>query len=67
MIEVLPLYAILFVFLYRFRCIIKVMTDVNDFFDVVDTPKEAVDQHSKRQFLMKKIKNGEQISSSKKA
>ena len=55
---VLPLYLILFFILWRFRHLIKIMADVgeilndDDFFgDVVDTPKEGIDQHRKREEL----------------
>lgn len=42
------------------------MTEFAEIFsDVVDTPKEAVDQHKKREFLIEKLENGESISNSK--
>ena len=52
---VLP-YLILFFIWWRFRHLIKIMTDVgdilndNEFFgDIIDTPKEGIEQHKKRQ------------------
>ena len=53
---VLPLYLILFFMWWRFRDLIKIMTDVGDilnnddfFDDVVDTPKESIVKHRKRE------------------
>ena len=55
MLLVLPLYVILFFIWRRFRYVIKAMADVgnilndDDFFgDIVDTPKEGIEQHKKR-------------------
>ena len=53
---ILPLYLILFFIWYRFRHLIKIMADVgdilnDDFDDVVDTPKEGIEQHKKREEL----------------
>ena len=55
---VLPLYLILFFIWWRFRHLIKAMADVgnilNDdafFGDIVDTPKEGIEQHEKREYL----------------
>ena len=55
---VLPLYLILFFIWWRFRHLIKIMTDVgdisndNEFFgDIIDTPKEGIEQHIKREEL----------------
>ena len=48
---VLPLYLIYFFIWWRFRHLIKAMTDVEDIFDndfigdIVDTPKEGIEQH----------------------
>ena len=53
---ILPLYLILFFIWYRFKSIIKAITDVenilnDDFFgDIVDTPKEGIEQQKKREF-----------------
>ena len=54
----LPLYLILFLIWWRFRHLIKIMADVenilndDDFFgDIVDTPKEGIEQHRKRECL----------------
>ena len=51
---VLPLYLILFFICWQFQPLIKAMTDVGDilnndkfFGDVVDTPKEGIEQHQK--------------------
>ena len=58
MLLVLPLYVILFFIWWRFRYVIKAMADVGnilndgDFFrDIVDTPKEGIEQHKKRGYL----------------
>ena len=55
---ILPLYLIFFIIWWRFRHVIKAMTDVenilndDEFFgDTVDTPKEAIEQHRKRECL----------------
>ena len=61
---ILPLYLILFFIWWRFRHLIKAMTDVedifdNDFFgDIVDTPKEGIEQHKKREYLKSVIDKG---------
>ena len=50
---VLPLYLILFFIWWRFRDLIKIMDDVGDILndellrDIVDTPKEGIEQHRK--------------------
>ena len=50
---VLPLYLILFFVWCQFEALIKAMTDVEDIFDddflrdIVDTPKEGIEQHKK--------------------
>ena len=50
---VLPLYQLLFFIWWRFRDLIKIMDDVGDilndefFGDIVDTPKEGIEQHRK--------------------
>ena len=48
----LPLYLILFFIWWRFRLLIKAMVDVGDilndddfFDDIVDIPKEGIEQH----------------------
>ena len=55
----LPLYLILFFIWWRFQHLIKIMADVgdilndNEFFgDVIDTPKEGIEQHKKREKLL---------------
>ena len=60
---ILPLYLILFFIWYRFRHLIKIMADVgdilnDDFDDVVDTPKEGIEQHKKREELKNVIDKG---------
>ena len=60
---VLPLYLGIFVIFFRFWYIIKVMTELNDVF--TDLFSETSEEINKREFLLEKIKNGEQISHSK--
>ena len=55
----LPLYLILFFIWWRFQHLIKIMADVgdilndNEFFgNVIDTPKEGIEQHKKREKLL---------------
>ena len=62
---ILPLYLIFFIIWWRFRHVIKAMTDVenilndDEFFgDTVDTPKEAIEQHRKRECLKSVISKG---------
>ena len=62
---ILPLYLILLFIRYRFRHLIKIMADVgdilndNEFFgDIVDTPKEGIEQHKKREELKSVIDKG---------
>ena len=62
---ILPLYLILSFTWWQFRHLIKIMADVgdilndNDFFgDVVDTPKEGIEQHKKRECLKDVISMG---------
>ena len=61
---VLPLYLILFFIWWRFQPLIKAMTDVGDIFDddffgdIVDTPKEGIEQHKKRECLKSVIDRG---------
>ena len=60
---ILP-YLILFFIWWRFRCLIKAVTDVEDIFDndflgnIVDTPKEGIEQHKKREYLKSVIDKG---------
>ena len=65
MLLILPLYLILFFIWWRFRHLIKAMTDVgntlNDdecFGDIGDTPKEGIEQHKKRECLKSVIDKG---------
>ena len=62
---VLPLYLILLFIDWRFRPLIKVMTDVGDilndddfFDDIVDTPKEGIEQNKKQECLKSVIDKG---------
>ena len=61
---VLPLYLISFFIWWRFQPLIKAMTDVGDIFhddffgDIVDTPKEGIEQHRKRECLKSVISKG---------
>ena len=54
---ILLLYLILFFIWWRFRHLIKIMADVGDksnddeFLNVVDTPKEGIEQHRKQECL----------------
>ena len=58
MLLVLPLYLILFFIWWRFQRLVKIMASVgdilndNDFLgDIVNTPKEGIEQHKKREEL----------------
>ena len=62
---VLPLYLILFFTWWRFRPLIKAITDVenvlndDDFFgDIIDTPREGTEQHKKQECLKSVIARG---------
>ena len=62
---ILPLYLILFFIWWRFRLLTKAITDVenilnnDEFFgDVVDTPKEGIEQHKKRECLKSVLDKG---------
>ena len=62
---ILPLYLILFFIWWRFRHLIKTTADVgnilndDDFFgDAVDTPKEGLEEHKKRECLKSVIGKG---------
>ena len=61
---VLPSYLILFFIWWRIQPSIKAMTGVGDIFDdeffgdIVDTPKEGVEQHKKRERLKSVIDKG---------
>ena len=62
---ILPLYLILFFIWWRFRHLIKIMADFgdilndNEFFgDIVDTPKESIERHRKRECLKNIISMG---------
>ena len=61
----LPLYLILFFIWWRFQPLIKAATDVGDilnddifFGDLIDTPKEGIEQHKKRKCLKSIIDRG---------
>ena len=62
---IFPLYLILFFIWWRFRHLIKIMADVGDilnddefFGDVVDTPKEGIEQLNKQEELKSVIDKG---------
>ena len=62
---ILPLYLILLFIWWQFRYVMKIMADVGDilndddfFGDVVDTPKEGIEQHKKRECLKSVIDKG---------
>ena len=62
---VLSLYLILFFVWWRSQPLIKAMTNVGDtlnddefFGDIVDTPKEGIEQHKKREYLKSVIDKG---------
>ena len=62
---VLPLYLILFFIWWRFQPLIKAMTDNGDilndddfFGDIVDTPKEGIEQHKNWECLKSVIDKG---------
>ena len=61
---ILPLYLILFLIWWRFHHLIKAIADVenilndDDFGDIVDTPKEGIEQHKKREELKSVINKG---------
>ena len=60
----LPLYLILFFIWWQFRHLIKIMADAGDilndelFDDVVDTPREGIEQHKKREELKNAVDKG---------
>ena len=69
---ILPLYLTLFLIWWRFRHLIKAMTDIenmlnNDelFADTVDTPKEGVEQYKKREFLKSAISKAKVLGGKK--
>ena len=60
---ILPLYLILLFIWWQFRHLIKIMVDVgdilnDDFGDVVDNPKEGIEQHKKREEFKSVIDKG---------
>ena len=61
---VLLFYLILFFIWWRFQPVIKAMTDFGDKFDddffgdIVDTPKEDIEEHKKRECLKSVINKG---------
>ena len=59
---IFPLYAGIFVLIFRFRRIIKAMTEIDEIFSAMSSEDDEI---SKRGFLVEKIKNGESISISK--
>ena len=59
---VLPIYVTIFVTFFRFRRIIKAMSDIENIFSELMSDDQPID---KREFLVEKVKNGESISNSK--
>ena len=59
---ILPLYIGIFVTFFRFRRIIKAMSDIENIFSELMSDDQPID---KREFLVEKVKNGESISNSK--
>ena len=59
---IFPLYAGIFGIFFRFRRVIKAMTEIDEIFSTLSSEDDEV---SKRDFLLEKIKNGETISNSK--
>ena len=62
---ILPLYLILFFIWWRFQHLIKAMAEVENilnvdefFWDIVDNPKEGIEQHKKRKCLKSAIDKG---------
>ena len=67
---IFPLYAGIFALFFRFRRIIKAMTEIDEIFSAMSSEDDdrlaaQHEQVSKRGFLVEKIKNGETISNSK--
>ena len=69
---ILPLYLILFFIWWRFGHVIKAMADVentlndDEFFgDIVDTPKEGIEQHKKGECLRSAISKGKALGRKK--
>ena len=60
---ILPLYVGIFVIFYRFRCVIKIMSDIESLMS--DLMSDEVIPADKRDFLTAKVGNGEAISNSK--
>ena len=57
---ILPIYIGIFVIFYRFKHVIKAMSEIEMFSEIIESS-----EINKREFLMDKVKNGEQISNSK--
>jgi len=58
---VFPIYVVFFVIFWKFSHIIKAMDELENIFDVVDTPQEAMDQSKRREFLHNLIESGQKI------
>ena len=58
---ILPLYGIIFALFLKFLPLIKMSNEFENFLDQVDTPKEAVDQSKKREFLRSLIESGQPL------
>ena len=57
---ILPIYIGVFVIFYRFKHVIKAMSEIEMFSEIIESS-----EINKREFLMDKVKSGEQISNSK--
>ena len=62
---ILPLYIGIFIIFYRFRCVIKVMSEIEKLFSDMSF-EDSADEVSKRDFLTEKVKNGKSIISNSK-
>ena len=56
---IFPIYLIFCWIFFRFRGIINMANVFENFLNEVDTPKEAMQQHSKREFLKQLIESGQ--------
>ena len=61
---IFPIYLVVFVFFFRFRLTIKMMSGIEKLFSTMSS-EDSADEVSKRNFLIEKVKNGESISNSK--
>ena len=61
---IFPLYVGIFALYFRFRFLIKTMTELNEIFSDMFSEDSAA-KVGKREFLIEKLQNGESISNSK--